>query len=76
MFDIFPSIKKLLYIMYTLELGDGWAPGILETEQEYDFVEVVQRGLTDSRSYWIGGSTAESLGTIIPFSAYGNKESY
>ena len=53
--------------MYTLEIGDGWARSLLETEQEYEFVKVAQRGLADDRSYWIGGSTVETVGTLFPF---------
>ena len=38
------------------ELGEGWKPSILESEDEYDFVREGQKGLCDLEDYFIGGS--------------------
>ena len=57
-------------VYYCIEQGDGWAPGVLETEDEYNFVKAAQRFFTDIRSYWIGGSTAQTEGTVFPFPLY------
>ena len=54
-----------------LELGDGWAPAVLDNEQEYEFIKVAQRGLSDRSTYWIGGSTdGIRNGINIPLSEY------
>ena len=55
--------------MYLSELGDGWVPAILNTQVETDFIRQAQKGLTDDRSYWIGGSTNTESGSIIDLNA-------
>ena len=52
------------------KLNNRWAPAVLETEEELLFIKVAQRSFTDIRNYWIGGSTAEPVGTLFPFSSY------
>ena len=38
-------------------MGEGWAPAVLNTRKEMEFVREGQRGFSDSRNYWIGGRT-------------------
>ena len=45
-----------MQIKYFSELGDGWAPTVLDTEVEHDFIRQSQRDLGDAQNYFIGGS--------------------
>ena len=46
-------------------MGDGWSPAVINDRMEFNFIREAQRGLTDNRSYWIGGSTnAEDFDTF------------
>ena len=42
--------------MYFSELGGGWAPAVLNTEIEHDFIRASQKGLSDAGDYFIAGS--------------------
>ena len=55
-----------------LELGEGWAPAVLDTQVEHDFIKATQQGLflQNFLSFWIGGSTSQPENTSIPFSEY------
>ena len=39
------------------EIGNGWEPAVLDTQEEYDFIKEGQRSFSSSVEYWIGGST-------------------
>ena len=41
------------------EIGKGWAPAVLDTQEEFDFIRIGQKTFTNSAPYWIGGSTNE-----------------
>ena len=51
-----------------LEIGSGWIPAMVTSETEYHFLVEHQKGLNNSQSYWIGGST-RAQGNIM-FSYY------
>ena len=49
-------MQMITVTLYFSELGDGWAPTVLETEVEHDFIRQSQKGLNNSEDYFIGGS--------------------
>ena len=55
-----------------LGLGEGWEPAILESEEEMAFIRQGHRGLSDIRSFYIGGFSDSNPGTIIDYSEYYN----
>ena len=42
----------------------------METETEYDFISLTDAGITQARSYWIGGSTNNSTFLEVEYSDY------
>ena len=47
-----------MIVLYFLDLGEGWAPAVLNGQREADFIRAGQRLFChNDRSYWIGGST-------------------
>ena len=40
-----------------LEMGIGWAPVVINSQEEYDFLRQGQKTLRNSVPYWINGST-------------------
>ena len=44
-------------IYHFSDIGNGWQPAILETEEEHNFIKEVQKSFINSVPYWIGGST-------------------
>ena len=48
------------YIYYFPGLGDGWAPAIVDSEAELEFIREGQRGFSASMSYFSGGSSDRS----------------
>ena len=56
---------KSLVNFYFSELGTGWAPAVLVTQDEYDFIKYSQLVLNDVQDYFIGGSAEpEVLGNF------------
>ena len=65
-----------LHLTFFPEIGEGWAPAVLDTQEEFDFIKEGQKTFKNSEPYWIGGSTnqndkityteyiANNLGTI------------
>ena len=51
-------------------MGDGWAPAILNTRREMDFIQQGQRSFSDNRGYWIGGKTNTQTGDFLDYPAY------
>ena len=50
-----------MYIsLYFKELGEGWEPAVLESEEEHYFVRQGQKSLSDLQAYFIGGSSGFS----------------
>ena len=53
------------------ELGDGWAPAVLNTQREADFIGQATRTLSSgSRRFLLGGSATGIDGQLIPFMEY------
>ena len=44
-------------LSYFQGMGTGWSPAVLNDRMELDFIRQGQRGFSDTKSYWIGGST-------------------
>ena len=42
--------------MYFSALGESWAPVLMNNDHERNFLKAAQRGINDTRSYWIGGT--------------------
>ena len=64
-------------IFCKIELGDGWAPVILETEEEWDFIRAADMYFTIenwypyyNEWYWIGGTTSDHSVLNSPYSDY------
>ena len=53
-----------------LELGNGWAPAVINTNSELILMYQIQKGMHASQSYWIGGSTFLEEGTPVTFFDY------
>ena len=51
---------------FTLELGNGWAPAILNSQEELDFI-LGAHTLSELQYYWIGGSADLSEGSTITY---------
>ena len=47
------------------ELGDGWAPAVIENRRELDFIRRAQRWFDNIATYFIGGYTNFNQGNII-----------
>ena len=45
-----------VFFCFFSALGNGWAPTVLETEIENDFIRASQKGLSDAGDYFIAGS--------------------
>ena len=54
--------------MYFLEIGDAWAPAVLNSKQELAFISKFHKII--SEEYWIGGSTNMTSGMNIKYSQY------
>ena len=53
------DVESILLISQLLlkDLGDGWAPTVLESDEELNFLSKHQNGNDNVHSYWIGGFT-------------------
>ena len=58
-----------LYFIF-LEMGNGWGPAVINSQQEYDFIKEGQKGFFNSISYWIGGSTDNQTDDIFNYTYY------
>ena len=45
------------------EIGPGWIPAIITSEEEYEFIMEKQKDLTNAKSFWTGGAT-RTIGKI------------
>ena len=57
-------------IFSSLDLGDGWFPAVLETEDEMDSIRVFQRAFSDDSSYLIGGEICYDPPAFINYTDY------
>ena len=65
---ILADVKELLIwfkIFGCFISGQSSYPAVINSEKEANFIKQAQKGFTDNKSYWIGGSTsADSFSTI------------
>ena len=55
-----------------LDLGEGWIPAVLNSEDEWGFIRKGQAGKGELYSFWIGGSSDANIiaGDIISYYQY------
>ena len=53
-----------------LGLGEGWGPAIMESEEEMAFIRQGHRGLSDIRTFYIGGFSDSDPGNVISYTDY------
>ena len=63
--NVFRKVK-----IFSSEIGDGWGPAKLNSQQEHDFIREGQKTFSSSRDYWIGGSSNADTDVKIEYSAY------
>ena len=51
-------------------MGSGWGAAHLNNEKEFEFIRQGQRGFSDAKSYWIGGSTDAAPYEYFGFNLY------
>ena len=57
--------------LYLSDLGEGWAPTILNSQSEVDFLKQAQKDFGDNtRSFWVDGTTNAELNSIFDFNSY------
>ena len=56
--------------IFLSEIGIGWEPVVLGTEEEHDFIKEGQKSFYRSAPYWIGGSANASLHAVFKYSDY------
>ena len=49
-------MQQTFYLFFS-ELGEEWAPVIMNTEAEYNFIRSADYYLTDVHGYYLGGTT-------------------
>ena len=52
------------------ELGDGWAPAVINSASELILIHKIQQKWDDNHSSWIGGSTFVKHGESVTFFDY------
>ena len=53
-----------------LDLGNGWAPTVLESEEEFAFLRKRLSGVDNLRHFFIGGSTNITIFETFEYSDY------
>ena len=61
--------RTLLTCFICLDLGDGWVPAVFDSECELAFIRERQEGFSDTRNFFIGGST-DDCSSRIAFADY------
>ena len=70
-FCIISRSNSCFVFLHSLEIGEGWAPAILNSQSEVDFLKQAQKDFGDNtRSFWIGGSTNAALNKTFDFNSY------
>ena len=54
-------------MLYFQDLGEGWAPAVLNSLEELDFIIGGERDFPIIQSYWIGGSTNATKGSTLQY---------
>ena len=67
--NYFKHLKFQNLLLFT-EIGIGWQPTVLDSQEEYDFIRQDQKGFSNSVRYWIGGSTNISSNNTVDYSNY------
>ena len=57
----------MIFLVFWKEIGDGWAPAVINSQTEHDFIKTEQRTLSNNNNYWIGGSTNIVPGTSFDY---------
>ena len=52
------------------DIGNGWKLAVLDTKEEYDFIEEGQRSFSNNYHYWIGGSANATINSEIGYDRY------
>ena len=55
------------FAWHATELGKGWYPAILESQQEMDLIEAAQTWFSDIRNFWIDGYSSRETWSFINF---------
>ena len=63
-------INKVFVFVYWLDIDDGWLPAVLNSQEEYEFIEQKMKEFSVEHSCWIGGSTNIDEKNSIHFSQY------
>ena len=63
--NVFRKVK-----IFPSEIGYGWGPAKLNSQQEHDFIREGQKTFSSSRDYWIGGSSNAEDHVKIAYSDY------
>ena len=71
----FSSLLKLTSDLHFADLGCGWAPIVLDSKEELDFVGKGQNFISWIQTYWFGGSTDAQKGTTLQYSDYNTDRS-
>ena len=71
----YTNIYLTRVLLYFSALGEGWAPAILNSPEELDFIRQGQLWFSDDRSYWLGGSTNTQPWEHIDLSDYNTGDS-
>ena len=56
--------------IYIVELGETWAPAVIDSAFESFLIRGIQKKMNNTLSYWIGGSTYTGHGTPVTFYEY------
>ena len=65
----FGEKSNIITVNFFSEIGEGWAPALLNSQAELDFI-FRSHSHTDLQRYWIGGYTEVSAGRTITLSDY------
>ena len=60
----------VIIMLYFTDLGERWAPAVLDSEEELAFIRGGEIGNNVPNNYWIGGSTDADSGSILQYSDY------
>ena len=52
-------LGKTPLLLHISELGEGWQPAMLESQEEHDFIRLGHQQLMDRQDFFIGGSIYE-----------------
>ena len=62
--------RLLIFLKLFSEIGFGWAPAMINSSLELDFIEGQHRRLSNHMNFWIGGSTSAFNESKIKITEY------